>query len=183
MKSIQELTKIGKFLSLLLRHKPEEANLALDQEGWTDIETLLQTLNITHEELQWIVEHNNKQRFGYNNSKTKIRANQGHSLSGIAIEYIEVVDAPEFLYHGTAANLFPLLLKEGLKKMSRTHVHLSGDLQTAIAVGKRKSGDIVIIKVKAKEMNDDGLKLFISENGVYLTDFVPAKYLDQEPAL
>lgn len=181
MKTEKELNSIGKFMSLILRHKPEEANITLDKEGWADVNTLLKSINISLQELDWIVENNNKKRFGYNDSKTKIRANQGHSIDEVEIDFEEVIDAPEFLYHGTSTDTFPLLLKDGIKKMTRKNVHLSKDEETAINVGKRKSSNIVIVKVKAKDFVNGGNKLFISKNGVYLAEFIHAKYVDVTP--
>ncbi len=183
MKTEKELKRIGKFMSLILRHKPEEANIEIDVEGWTDIKILLKSLNITKSELDWILENNNKDRFSYNDTNTKVRANQGHSLPYVQIEYKEITleEALEYVYHGTSTDVFSILLKEGISKMKRTHVHLSKDEETAIDVGKRKSSNIVIVKIKAKEMVSEGNKLYISKNGVYLADYVPAKYLDVNP--
>ncbi len=181
MKSEKELTKIGKFLSLVLRHKPEEAQLTLDQHGWADVALLLKNISITKEELNWIVENNTKKRYSYNEDQTKIKANQGHSLSEVDVALEEVKEAPDFLYHGTAQELFPVLLKEGIKKMSRNHVHLSIDIPTAIQVGKRKSNDVVIVQIKAKEMQADGYPLYCSANGVYLTEYVSPQYLLPSP--
>lgn len=177
MKPEKELTRIGKFLSLVLRHQPQQANIKLDKNGWADVSLLLKNVNITLPELDWIVENNNKKRFTYNEDKTMIRANQGHSLSEVEVEMEEVTEAPEFLYHGTSRDIVPILKKEGIKKMSRNHVHLSKDLETATMVGKRKSSDIVILKIKAKDMIADGNTIYISKNGVYLTSFVDPKYL------
>lgn len=177
MKPEKELTRIGKFLSLVLRHQPQQAGITLDKNGWADVALLMKNLALTLPELDWIVENNNKKRFTYNDDKTKIRANQGHSLSEVEVEMEEVTDAPEFLYHGTSSAVVPLLQKEGIKKMSRNHVHLSKDLETAVMVGKRKSSDIVILKIKAKEMIADGHTIYISKNGVYLTEFVDPKYV------
>lgn len=178
MKTEKELNKISKFMSLVLRHKPEEANLTLDKEGWVDVSVLKKNLNLNSEELDWIVDNNNKKRFGYNDFKTKIRANQGHSISDVEIDFDIVKDIPDFLYHGTSSKLLDVLMKEGIKKMSRTHIHLSGDLETAITVGKRKDNNIVVLSINSKKMSEDGLEFFISKNGVYLADNIPAKYLE-----
>jgi len=178
MKTEKELNRIGKFMSLVLRHKPEEANLSLDKEGFVDVSLLKNNLNINTEELDWIVNNNNKKRFAYNDSKTKIRANQGHSINEIEITFDVVKDVPDFLYHGTSSKILELIMKEGIKKMSRTHIHLSGDLETAIIVGRRKDKNIVVLSINSKKMSEDGLEIFISKNGVYLADNIPAKYLE-----
>ncbi len=180
MKTEKELVRIGKFFSLVLRHKPEDANLIIDTQGWTDVNILLKNIGINREELEWILTNNNKKRFSYNANKTKVRANQGHSLPYVKIDYqiVELEECPEFLFHGTSTDVLEILLKEGISKMKRNEVHLSKDTETAINVGKRKGTNIVILKIKAKDMIKDGIDICISENGVYLTDFVPSQYLE-----
>lgn len=183
MKSEKELKDVGRFMSLILRHAPEKADIEIDIEGWTDIKTLLKKLKINSDELDWILNNNNKNRFSYNENKTKVRANQGHSLSYVQIEFdiVSLEETPEYLYHGTSTTIFPILLKEGINKMKRTHVHLSKDEETAINVGGRKSSNIAIVKIKAKDFVNDGNRLFISKNGVYLADYIPVKYLESTP--
>jgi putative RNA 2'-phosphotransferase len=180
MKTEKELVRIGKFFSLVLRHKPEDANIVIDTQGWTDVNILLKNIGINRQELEWILANNNKKRFSYNANKTKVRANQGHSLPYVKIDYqiVELEECPEFLFHGTSTEVLEILLKEGISKMKRNEVHLSKDNETAVNVGKRKSSNIVILKIKAKDMIKDGIDICISENGVYLTDFVPSKYLE-----
>ncbi len=177
MKSEKELVGCGKYLSLILRHKPEEANIVLDKNGWTNVEILIDNIGITYEELNWIVVNNNKKRFTYNDDKTKIRASQGHSIVEIEIDFEEVLDVPEFLYHGTSKDVLQTILQEGIKKMNRNYVHLSKDKETSTIVGNRKGNNLAMLKIKAKELVDNGNKIYISKNGVYLTDFVAPQYL------
>ncbi|WP_019988798.1 RNA 2'-phosphotransferase [Rudanella lutea] len=177
-----QTTRVSKFLSLVLRHKPEEIGITLDENGWTDVPTLLVKLaakghRITHEQLRFIVETNNKKRFAFNENETRIRANQGHSVE-VDLGYVQK-QPPNFLFHGTATRFLDAILAEGLKKMDRHHVHLSVDEQTAYKVGSRH-GKPVILTVKAGEMVADGHVFYQSENGVWLTDHVPTAYLIHE---
>lgn len=178
----KEITRISKFLSLVLRHRPETAHIELDENGWTDVATLLDRMkqhrfDITPELLDHVVETNAKKRFAFNDDKTRIRASQGHSVEvdlGLAAAV-----PPDVLYHGTADRFLGSILAEGLKKMDRRHVHLSRDPETASKVGQRH-GRLVILYVDAAQMHADGLVFYVSENGVWLTDHVPVRYLRRE---
>ncbi|MFZ0596792.1 MAG: RNA 2'-phosphotransferase [Flavobacterium sp.] len=170
---------ISKFLSLVLRHSPETINLKLDENGWTDVEELMEKCSKNGNELNaalldYVVENNDKKRFAFNEDKTKIRASQGHSIS-VELNLNEV-EPSEFLYHGTVEKFLENIQKEGLQKMSRQHVHLSKDKDTAIKVGGRR-GVPQILTVKSGEMFKDGFKFYLSENNVWLTDEVPPKYI------
>ena len=164
----------SKFLSLILRHKPEEIGLKLDENGWGDVQFILDNTGLTINELNIIVETNNKKRFAFNDDKTKIRANQGHSID-IDLN-LKPITPPDELYHGTASKNLNIILVSGLLKMKRQHVHLSDNKITAISVGKRH-GDPVVISLNTKLMVEDGYEFFKSENGVWLTDNVPNKYI------
>jgi len=175
----KQVTRLSKFLSLVLRHKPETIGLTLDENGWTDVKILLQKLkskgkNVDLITLQYVVENNTKQRFAFNEDQTQIRANQGHSIK-IDLGY-KPVEPPETLYHGTAERFLDSIFKTGLEKRNRHHVHMSGDLDTASKVGVRH-GKLVILEVLSKAMYKDGYPFFISENKVWLTDTVPPQYL------
>ncbi|TPG33392.1 RNA 2'-phosphotransferase [Flavobacterium pectinovorum] len=172
---------VSKFLSLVLRHSPETIELKLDENGWADVEELIEKCNkkgsqnqMTVELLDYVVENNDKKRFAFNEDKTKIRASQGHSIS---VELnLDEAEPSEFLYHGTVGKFLDSIKKEGLQKMSRQYVHLSKDLETAIKVGSRR-GSAQILTVRSGEMHRDGFKFYLSENNVWLTDNVPAKYI------
>lgn len=171
--------RISKFLSLVLRHKPEKIGITLDEAGWTPVADLLTQLNksgltIDFEILEEVVANNPKKRFSFNESSELIRANQGHSVQ-VDLGY-EPQLPPTILYHGTTIRFQEAILAGGLKKMSRHHVHLSDQLETATAVGKRH-GKLMMLEVLAGQMYKDGYPFFKSQNGVWLTDHVPAKYL------
>lgn len=82
------------------------------------------------------------------------------------------------MYHGTAQNNIESILEIGIEKRSRQHVHLSQDKETATKVGMRH-GKPIILTIKTKEMFDDKIEFYLSENNVWLTDFVDAKYISQ----
>ncbi|MEA9415197.1 RNA 2'-phosphotransferase [Flavobacterium sp. PL02] len=171
---------ISKFLSLVLRHSPETINLKLDENGWADVEELIAKCSkngntLDSELLDYVVENNDKKRFAFNDDKTKIRASQGHSIS-VELNLNEA-EPSEFLYHGTVGKFMDSIKKEGLQKMSRQHVHLSQDRETAIKVGGRR-GAPQILSVRSGAMHRDGFKFYLSENNVWLTDAVPAKYIE-----
>lgn len=174
------LDKLSKFISLILRHNPDAANITLDEHGWADVEKLLSGMNdtgrrIDMEILEEIVAADSKQRYSFNQDKTLIRANQGHSIP-VDVELKEQ-EPPEFLYHGTAARFLDAIFNDGLKPMSRLYVHLSKDTETALKVGKRH-GDPVVLKIYSRDMYKDGYKFYLSENGVWLTEKVDVKYFE-----
>lgn len=169
----------SKFLSLVLRHSPETINLKLDEKGWADVEELIEKCSkngneLNAELLNYVVVNNDKKRFAFNEDKTKIRASQGHSIS-VELDLNEA-EPSEYLYHGTVGKFMDSIQKEGLQKMSRQHVHLSIDRETAIKVGGRR-GVPQILTVQSGEMFKDGFKFYLSENNVWLTDEVPPKYI------
>ena len=172
----------SKFLSLILRHKPETVGIKLDGNGWADVAELLKGINssgrsINFATLEKIVRENDKQRFSFNEDKTKIRANQGHSVK-VDVELEEKVP-PKFLYHGTIERNANSIAIQGLIKGSRLYVHLSADVETAQKVAARRKGKPIIYKIFAQAMHDDGYKFYQSKNGVWLTETVPPKYFCQ----
>lgn len=176
----QQFKTISKFLSLILRHSPEKIGLQLDAEGWADVEELITKANQAQRPLDMplleaVVHSNDKQRFAFNADKSRIRANQGHSVN-IDLN-LEASEPPEFLYHGTVAKFLDAIRVEGLKKMNRQHVHLSKDKELAQLVGSRR-GRPVVLNIRAGQMNRDGMPFYISENGVWLTDHVPSHYIE-----
>lgn len=173
------LTEISKYMAMLLRHKPEKGNLKLDKEGYTDVESLLKALDIDFDTLEQIVVNDSKQRYSFNKDKTRIRANQGHSVSNVHIHFKEYTPTKP-LYHGTALKYKDGINKKGLISMNRQYVHLSQDIETAKSVGMRHAkniGNLIIFEIDCKNMIKDGYKFFISDNNVVLTERVPKKYL------
>jgi putative RNA 2'-phosphotransferase len=175
----KENKHISKLLSLILRHKPETINIKLDEQGWASVQELINQLNknnypVTFEMLEYVVKSNNKSRFSFNEDKTKIRANQGHSVD-VALGY-GAKEPPEVLYHGTADRFLDSIMKTGLQKKERHHVHLSADRQTPIAVGQRY-GKPVVLRILARDMFAAGYNFYQTDNNVWLTDHVPVAYI------
>lgn len=172
------LKETSKFISLILRHKPETIGITLDEHGWANVDELIAGIAKTHPIdmaiLEQIVAEDEKQRYSFNENKTLIRANQGHSIP-VDVE-LEEKKPPEILYHGSGEKYVSSINEQGLIPKSRLYVHLSGDEETARKVGQRH-GKPVIYKVKSGEMYNDGYKFFLSVNGVWLTKSVPVKYL------
>lgn len=169
------LTRASRFLSLVLRHKPEVAHIRLDENGWADIDALLAGANranvgLTHELLELIVETNPKQRFAIDDTGTRIRAVQGHSVD-VDLAYT-VATPPARLFHGTHATVLAAILAGGLKPMQRQHVHLSGDVHSARTVGARR-GSPIVLAVDAGAMQRDGGRFWQASNGVWLCKAVP----------
>lgn len=173
------LTRISKRLSYHLRHRPDEIGLALGPGGWVEVAALLDALAarglpITRAELDAVVAGNDKQRFAFDETGERIRANQGHSVE---IDLgLEPAQPPALLYHGTGAGSAGAIAREGLRRMRRHHVHLSADVATARAVGARH-GPPAIFVVDAAAMRAAGHLFYRSANGVWLTDEVPPAYL------
>ncbi|MDX2287187.1 MAG: RNA 2'-phosphotransferase [Bacteroidia bacterium] len=179
MKSEQQLLKLSKFLSTVLRHKPERIGIVLDAQGWTPVEDLLLRANAAGVELdraalEEVIAWNNKQRFALDESGTRIRASQGHSVP-VSLGYAPQ-KPPDTLYHGTSRAAADSILRSGIEKRRRHQVHLSRDEATAISVGRRH-GPPVVLAVDAARMHADGYLFYCSANGVWLTDAVPAAYV------
>lgn len=176
-----DLEKISRFLSLILRHKPDTIGIALDEHGWARVDELLRgmskTCPIDMDILEEIVRTDNKQRYSFNADKTKIRANQGHSIP-VDVE-LSLVEPPEYLWHGTGEKYMSSIEKEGLVPKSRLYVHLSSDRETARIVGARH-GRPVIYRVRTGQMQADGFLFYRSVNGVWLTKQVPVRYLERD---
>ena len=172
------LRRTSRYISLILRHKPETIGIQLDKHGWAKVNELITGVNKTHpltmDILEEIVRTDDKQRYSFNEDKTLIRANQGHSIQ-VDVE-LEKLTPPEILYHGTGEKYASSIDKDGLIPKSRLYVHLSSDIETAVIVGKRH-GNPVIYTVNSKDMYDAGYEFYRSKNGVWLTKEVPAGFL------
>ena len=166
------MEKIGKALAYWLRHKPEAINITLDEEGWTDLDVLASKSGFAVKAIEDVVRTCTKQRYTIKDGR--IRANQGHSVT-LKMTFKEV-EPPVALFHGTVDRFLNQITREGLKPMARHHVHLSGELATARQVGNRR-GDARILTINSQKMHQDGIKFYISENGVYLVDAVDPKYI------
>lgn len=173
------LVKISKYLSKHLRHTPERLGLTLTPGGWVEVDDLLSACAahqflISRAELEEVVTKSDKQRFSFDTMKTRIRANQGHSVE-VDLQ-LKPQTPPDVLYHGTGEKSVPAILQSGLLRMSRHHVHLSPDVETAQKVGMRH-GKPVVLAIDAIAMQQAGFTFYCSDNGVWLVDEVPPQYL------
>jgi putative RNA 2'-phosphotransferase len=176
----RDYTKQSKFLSLILRHEPERIGITLDGAGWVDVEALLAAcarhgVAISRAELDELVASSDKQRFAFDETRTRIRANQGHSVE-VELGH-QPATPPDVLYHGTPEKFVASILREGLKKGQRHHVHLSERIETARKVGERR-GKPVILRIDARRMQSDGFTFYVTPNRVWLVDEVPPKYVE-----
>lgn len=172
------LEQTSRYISLILRHKPETIGITLDEHGWASVDELITGVSRTHpltmDLLEEIVRTDEKRRYSFNEDKTLIRANQGHSIP-VDVELPEM-EPPAVLYHGTGRKYVPSIDRQGLLPKSRLYVHLSADEDTAEEVGKRH-GNPVIYAVQAGRMSADGYPFYRSVNGVWLTKEAPTEYL------
>ncbi len=171
MENTRKLIHRGKHLAFLLRH---DKKYKFDEHGWREVSDLTENHGYTMEELEEIVSTNDKQRYEFSGDRKKIRARQGHSIH-VDVELQETIP-PDVLFHGTAITALDSIMQQGLLKGNRLYVHLSSTKETATNVGKRH-GKPVILRIDAKKMHEDGIKFYLSRNGVWLTDFVDVKYI------
>ena len=175
----KQYIKLSRFLSLVLRHRPQRIGLRLDRHGWAQVDELLTKatearVSLNEDLLAQIVAENDKQRFSFSEDGVRIRANQGHSIP-VDLE-LDPLTPPELLYHGTAVRFLDSIKQKGLISKSRQHVHLSPDEDSARRVGQRHGKPVVLI-VQAGQMEADGCRFYRSVNGVWLTTAVPPEYI------
>lgn len=187
---LQTLEQKSKYLSFLLRHSPESAKLDLDDQGWCSIEQLLENTSLSLDDLEKIVKLDAKQRYSmrywemggeglpFTSEPVAIRANQGHSTPVVKLKFKQQ-RPPAVLLHGTVDSNVTSIMRQGLRPMSRHHVHLSEDATTALQVGGRRKGKIVVLQVDAAAMHAMGHHFFISDNGVWLVDSVPPEFIKE----
>jgi len=176
-----EDVELGKFISLILRHKPEVIGISLDKNGYADVKELLNGINKAGKEidmvtLERIVRENNKKRYCFNDDKIKIRANQGHSLK-VDVQ-LKIAEPPKVLYHGTAERFLESIKENGILKQSRQYVHLSNNKEIALDVGRRHGKPVVLI-INTEKMLKDGYVFYLSENNVWLCDNILWKYVKE----
>ena len=167
-------------MSYVLRHRPDVLDLTLDAQGWTAVSELLTGLNrsfsMDMKDLEYVVQNNDKKRFEFNEDRTKIRASQGHSIQ-VELGY-SPKKPPQYLFHGTHRRNVESILKNGINKGSRHHVHLSPDRETAKIVALRRGRDFVLLKILAEKMSQTK-DFYESTNGVWLTDHIPPEFIEQ----
>ena len=172
-------TKISKRLSLILRHNPQSVGLSLGENGWVEVQPLLDALterNVTIDEqiLNTVVNNCAKQRFEFDQTKEHIRARQGHSVE-IDLGYTPTTP-PDLLYHGTPKKFVDAILEEGLKKQRRHHVHMSENIPLMLEVARRR-GEPRLLEINAKQMADEGHEFYLTDNNVWLCSYIPPKFI------
>lgn len=183
MLNTQEV-QLSKFLSLILRHNPSVVGLEMDSAGWVDTKELLNAINATDNHqidlplLQKIVDHNNKNRFGFNEDLSRIRANQGHSIE-VDLEY-EKIEPPEYLYHRANTHSYEKFLRQGMKSKNKKHTYLGATIQDAKKFGHWR-GKEVMLQIHAKKMHDQGYAFYLSNSGIWLTEEVPVEFIHEVP--
>ena len=182
---MEDIMQLSKFISLILRHKPDVIGITLDRYGWANVQELIAGINATGNHhidlgmLREIVQADEKNRYSFSEDQTMIRANQGHSIS-VDVGLKETAP-PDVLYHGTGEKSVSEIDRLGLLPMSRLYVHLSSDYETAEQVGKRHGKPIVYL-VDCKGMATQGYKFYLSSNQVWLTEMVPVQFLKKTEA-
>ncbi len=176
----KQLEKASKFLSFVLRHKPEAIGLELDANGWVSLESLIEKaateMSLDRALVLEVIRTSDKQRFALSENGQNIRANQGHSVK-VDLQ-LQEREPPSVLFHGTATRFLESIQAQGLRPGKRHHVHLSADRETAVAVGSRH-GKPVVLSIAADRMRAEGFIFFLSENGVWLTEKVPPGFLSE----
>ena len=177
---MNKIEKLSKEVSYALRHAPWEYELEIDEQGWVSVVQLLGALhedekweNLGEEDLQHMIDNSEKKR--HEISDGKIRAFYGHSIP-IKITK-EEKEPPELLYHGTAKRFFPLIIETGLLTKKRQYVHLSQDIETAFAVGKRHDEKPIILEICALDAWKNGVKFYYGNEKVWLADEIPSKFI------
>lgn len=168
-----DVTKISKYLSYILRHKPESIGIKLSENGWCSIDELIEKttkFDLTKPHLKLVVKNNDKQRFAISNDGLQIRANQGHSVE-VDLD-LDPITPPIRLFHGTAARFMDSIRTKGLTKQKRHHVHLTESINIARSVGSRY-GKPVVLLINTSEMIKDGYKFYKTVNNVWLVNDVP----------
>lgn len=173
----KDLRKVSKFLSFILRHNPQSIGLTLDSHGWADVGELIaksKEIKLNRKMIDEVVKNDSKQRYVVEDNR--IRANQGHSIT---IDLgLKAIVPPDVLYHGTARRFLDSIMKTGLSRQQRHHVHLSQDKQMATSVGSRH-GKVVLLEIDAKQMHKEGYEFYLSANGVWLSDVVPVGFIQK----
>lgn len=170
----RRLEKASRKLAYILRHKPEDFNISMDEFGQVSIKEVIKALNVSMDEFNKIVENDEKGRYFIKGEK--VFAVQGHSIKGLKVP-MEKLETCGQLFHGTKTSILNIVMNEGLKPQSREFVHLSKDLETAKSVANRRKGNSVILEIDGQGLIDSGIEVFEAINGVILVKEVPAEFI------
>ena len=176
------MKRLSKFMSLILRHKATEFGLNINSQGLVNVVEFLEFVNkqkglesVTMKDIHQVVINCNKQRFKLTeiDDQLYISANQGHSIGFVTADRKEVIDPSEIpiCIHGTNKAAISLIMQSGgLSRMDRNDIHMASALPESgdVISGMRKSSNVVVWIDVDKAMAQ-GIKFFISNNGVILS--------------
>lgn len=173
-------TELSKEISYVLRHAPCEYELEMDEDGWVEVEQLLESLrgnerwkNLQLTDLEKMIEKSEKKRHELIDGR--IWAFYGHSFPMHIKKEKEI--PPGELFHGTARRFLSRIEKNGLLPMRRQYVHLSVDIETAIQVGKRHDDEPIILCIDAIKAWNENTAFYRGNEKVWLADCIPTKYI------
>ncbi|MGC9347783.1 MAG: RNA 2'-phosphotransferase [Anaerolineae bacterium] len=185
-----QLRKLSRFLSMLLRHRPDRFPIKLDAEGYADLDEIMFVLRAlpnfrwaTYSDIDAVLEMPGRRRFEILNREAaggggaRIRALYGHTAIRPAYDPIE---PPNVLYHGTAPENLDAIWREGLQPMERQYVHLTAEPQTARTIALRHSREPIILEVDAARAHADGIVFYHPTSEIYLCDAVPKAYVTEK---
>jgi len=189
----ENMTRVSKAMAKFLRHAPEEIGITLDENGWTDLETLItkmraKGLSVNENMLRTIVKKDVKGRYAISETinptdgkpLSLIRANQGHSTKKVDLKFTKAAP-PALLYHGTTVERWNKIRKSGaMLPMSRQYVHLTADLELAKKGAQRWRGEHPqVLVIDAEQMAKDNIEFNVSDNLVWLVRTVPVQYISE----
>ena len=176
-------TNLSVYLCYLLRHRPDEIGLNMDEHGWVDAGELIEKVNgggkytLTTDALRGIVTSDPKGRYRFNADETRIKACQGHSIDWVVPE-LDWREPPMRLYHGTTAEAYEKIRTSGgISRMNRHAVHMQADAEKAWQSAKRWKKTPVVLEIDARQMYEDDIAFGVTENDVWCCDAVPSEYI------
>ena len=181
---LRTLEGLSKLMSYILRHRPDEFGLVLDEEGFVSIKELHQAIIednnwsfVRKSHIMDVVNFSDRQRFEIKDGK--IRATYGHSIP-VKLNY-EPVTPPKILYHATARKSYPYILEKGLLPMGRQYVHLTVNKELALRIGKRRDNKPVLLEVQAQKAAEAGIRFYCPNELIYLAKEIPPVYISGPP--
>jgi putative RNA 2'-phosphotransferase len=171
--------RLSRLVALVLRHRPDEVGLSLDEGGFVSVDDLSEALatqpgwdSVTVSDLVALAEADSRR---YEVRDGRIRARYGHTVT--VEQPGEPALPPEWLYYGTAPAETPAMAREGLRPTGRQHVHLSTTPQAALEVGRRHASDAVVVVVFARRAVGGGIEFRLAGPALFLTGSVPPEFL------
>lgn len=178
-----ELNHLGRLMAGILRHFPEKFDVTVDEQGWADVNELVDAIKSRRNRFHWlrsrhihaVVTTDPKGR--YQVEGEEVRATYAHSIE-VDLD-LPSDDVPETLYYPVAEEEVDLILERGLTPTDRQKVHLSKTYESAMAAGVHRADNPIILQVNSDEATRDGIRIMQAGKTVYVTDEVPAEYLSR----